>query len=373
MKQIHPGDAFLLGYLLEVNQTADGWQRFMEALVEHFGLRSSTLMVINPRTLAVRFHVDGGTQTSPEYAESYIEKYVYTDVLMNTVISNPSNQFLATNLLPESLAAYQCASQLEWADPQGIGDSAAACVFSEGDWSCILFNNRRKVQGPYKEEEIQRLNALLPFVEKAVQSSFLLNQRSQDQLRARSLVNNFRIPVVVLTEYGEVWAMNDSMKEIVDNSSDLYIEHKNLRLRQPDKDKQLTTGIVQAIKRATGFEMRVEQAEKILVNEHITLGFQELREYDELTGDVFLGALVFAFSSNLIRPMPPNRLKELFGLTPTEAQVCHLLSDGYGIKSIAMVEDKSVSTVREQVNNIFQKTGTTSQVSLINLLASLPG
>lgn len=372
MKLPHSNDAFLLGHLLEVNQTSDGWQQFLDALLRHFDLRSCSLMVINPRSMALRYHIDVGAQTSPEYAKSYVEKYVYTDVLMNTVISSSNGQFFATNLLPNAEAAYQCQSQLEWANPQGIGDSAAACVFQEGDWSCILFNNRGKDQGGYTKQEVDRLNALLPFIEKAVQSSFLLNQRSKDQLRARSLVNNFRIPVAVLTEYGEVWAMNDAMNKMLTTGNDLYIEQKSLRLKHPERDKQLTTGIVQAIKRASGFEMGMEQAEKIKVNEHITLGFQELREFDEFTGDAFLGALVFAISPKLISPVPVDKLKELFGLTPAEAQVCHLLSDGYGIKNIATIEDKSVNTVREQVNKTFEKTGTSSQVSLINLLASLP-
>jgi DNA-binding CsgD family transcriptional regulator len=364
-------DAYLLGYLLEVNRDASGWQRFMTAVLEHFNLRSSHLMVMNSQTQAMRFHIDAGEPVSPEYAAMYVEQYVHSDEIMAAVKSNPIGQFYATNMLPDAQAIYKNNHYKEWATPQGIANGAAACLFIDGDWSCIMASNRSTQQGPYSKNEVDRLNALLPFIEKAVQSSFVLSESSKNERRAKSIVETFRIPVAVLTEFGEVWAMNTNMEALIKNKNDLLIKEKCLHLENPSKDKLLNTGIFQAAKRANGIDMTIEEAEKITIGDNTVLGFQELIDHEE-NESVFLGVLVYAISPKILTPVSAEKLQGLFSLTPAEAQVCHLLADGESLKSTASIEQKSVHTVREQLNNAFRKTGCSNQVSLMNLLASIP-
>lgn len=372
MQLPHAEDAFLLGYLLEVNRDADGWSRFMQAVLEHFNLRSSHLMVMNSQTQAMRFHIDAGEAVSPEYASAYVEKYVHSDEIMRAVKTNPVGQFYATNMLPDAQEIYASDHYKHWATPQGIANGAAACVFVDGEWSCIMASNRRADQGPYTENELSRLNALLPFVEKAVSSSFVLSESSKNERRAKSIVKTFRIPVAVLTEYGEVWAMNNSMQQLVDSRSGLLIEDKSLHLANPDQDKLFNIGILQTAKRVGGIDLALDQAEKIEIANNTVIGFQELIDQDIDESETFLGVLVYAISPASITPVSAQKLISLFSLTPAEAQVCHLLAKGYALKSIASEEQKSVYTVKEQLQNAFRKTGCSSQVSLINLLASIP-
>ncbi len=326
MQLPYPEDAYLLGYLLEVNRDANGWQRFMTAVLEHFNLRSAHLMVMNSQTQAMRFHIDAGEPVSPEFAAMYVEKYVHSDEIMAAVQSNPMGEFYATNMLPDAQEIYKNNHYKEWATPQGISNGAAACVFTDGDWSCIMASNRTKMQGPYSQNEVDRLNALLPFVEKAVQSSFVLSESSKNERRAKSIVGTFRIPVAVLTEFGEVWAMNADMEILIKNKSELLIKEKCLHLENPSQDKLLNIGIFQAAKRASGIDMTIDEAEKISIDDNTVLGFQELMDTED--GEtVFLGVLVYAISSKILVPIPAHKLESLFSLTPAEAQVCHLLSN----------------------------------------------
>ncbi|MEH6347233.1 MAG: helix-turn-helix transcriptional regulator [Bermanella sp.] len=371
MQLPYPEDAFLLGYLLEVNRDAEGWQRFMVAMHQHFNLRSSHLMVMNSQTQAMRFHIDAGEPVSAEFAAMYVEKYVHSDEIMAAVKVNPIGKFYATNMLKDAQAIYQNDHYRDWATPQGIANGAAACVYVDGDWSCILASNRNAQQGPYSQQEIERMNALLPFVEKAVQSSFVLSESSKNERRAKSIVGSFRIPVAVLTEFGELWATNSAMEKLLKHQSSLYIKDKCLHLKNPSQDKLLNTGIFQAAKRADGIDMTIDEAEKISLDNNTALGFQELID-DEDGQKVFLGVMVYAISNELLATISEHKLTSLFLLTPAEARVCHLIMSGYSIKAIASSEGKSVHTVREQLNNTFQKTGCSSQVSLVNLISSIP-
>jgi DNA-binding CsgD family transcriptional regulator len=371
MQLPYPEDAFLLGYLLEVNRDSNGWPRFIQVLQEHFNLRACHLLVMNSKTQAMRFHIESGERTTDEASTAYLQDYIQLDDILNLIRTRPVGQFFATNMLPKELDYYQCDYHLNWSKPQGIIDGSAACLFVDGDWECIIGNNRTREQGPYSQNELDRLGALLPFIAKSIQSSFLLSKSSKDERRAKAIANTYRIPVAVLTEYGEVWTMNSAMEKLVVNSNPLSIKDKCLHLEDASEDKRLTTGILQAAKKVHGTNINIESSEVIAIDENTTLAFQEL--IDEQEGQTtFLGVLVYALSKDMLVPIPENKLMNLFCLTQSEARVCHLLVAGNSLKEMALTEHKSVHTVREQLNNAFRKTGCTSQVSLVNLLASIP-
>lgn len=371
MQLPYPEDAFLLGYLLEVNRDPKGWQSFMSALLKHFNFRSSHLMVVNSKTQALRFHVDAGVKTSDEYATSYIEHYIQYDEILKRMHSSPVGQFIATNMLPKELKIYENKYHIEWTEPQGIRDGSAACIFVDGDWNCVMANNRTPEQGEYTQREIDRLNSLVPFIEKSLQASFLISEKSKDERRAKAIANTYRIPVAVLTEFGEVWTMNKSMETLIGSQKTLQIKEQCLHLEDPDSDKRLTTGIIQAAKRADGITIDINAADKINIDSDTTLAFQELIDYQD-EDPILLGVLVYVISKEMLAPIEAEKLVSLFSLTPTEAQICRLLLDGKSLKEMAIIENKSVHTVREQLNNAFTKTGCSNQVSLVNLLASIP-
>jgi DNA-binding CsgD family transcriptional regulator len=368
----YPEDAFLLGHLLEVNRDAYGWKRFMSALLKHFNFRSCHIMVMNNKTHAMRFHIDAGIATSDEFATAYINHYIQFDEIIKVMRTSPVGKFYATNMLPKELNIYENDYHLKWTKPQGIHDGSAACIFSEGDWNCIMANNRSLEQGPYTQEEIDRLNALLPFIEKSVQASFLLSEKSKDERRAKAIANTYRIPVAVLTEYGELWTMNKAMEVLIANSSTLQIKEQCLHLENLDDDKHLTQGIIQASKRAVGINIEIDAINRIHIDDGTTLSFQELIDSDE-ENKKFIGVLVYALSKELLLPISENRLTSLFSLTKAEATICRHLITGKSLKEMAALENKSIHTAREQLNNAFLKTGCSSQVSLVNLLASIPG
>lgn len=371
MQLPHPKDAFLLGYLLEVNRDSGGWKRFMSAILEHFNFRSCHLMVMNSKNHALRFHIDSGVQTSDEFATSYINHYIQFDEIIKFMHSSPIGKFYATNKLPDSLDIYNNDYYLNWCKPQGIHDGSAACIFIDGDWNCIMANNRTIEQGAYTEEEIDRLNALLPFIEKSVQSSFLISEKSKDERRAKAIASTYRIPVTILTEYGEIWTMNSAMEDLINTQNSLSIKNQCLQLEDFNDNARLTKGIIQASKKVSGINIKIDSITKIHIDDNTTIAFQELIDHQE-DESIFIGVLVYAISKNLLAPISENKLIQLFSLTKTEANICRQVLAGQSLKEIASLNSKSVHTVREQLNNVFYKTGCSSQVSLVNLLSSIP-
>ncbi|UXD87698.1 helix-turn-helix transcriptional regulator [Thalassolituus hydrocarboniclasticus] len=364
-------DAFLLGHLLEANTSLEGWQRFMQAVLSHYNTRSFHLYLINNSTQAMRFHVDAGEIVSAEYMAAYVEHYIHQDRLMAAVNDRPAGQFYASNLLPEDVDVYGNDYFKNWAIPQGIKEGAVARIYTEGDWTCYMACNRTAEQDPFTHEEISRMNLLIPFIEKSVRTSASQAEQDKHELRAKALVNTYRFPAAVLTEYGEVWAQNHAMTEYISSNQIFRLEQRTLKLTDSSNDKSLNLGILQTIKRANGVDMEMEQAERIPLPDGGALGFHSLFENYQ-NRQVFVGVMVYIINKDFYGNLPIERLRLLFNLTQAEAETCGLLATGLLPKQIAAQRNKSVYTIREQLSNIYQKTGCNNQVSLINLLSNIP-
>ncbi len=66
-------------------------------------------------------------------------------------------------------------------------------------------------------------------------------------------------------------------------------------------------------------------------------------------------------------------LRQYFDLTPAEARVALLLCAGHVPKAVARQLDVGIATVRSHMRALLEKTGTSRQAELIQLLSSLPG
>jgi DNA-binding CsgD family transcriptional regulator len=67
----------------------------------------------------------------------------------------------------------------------------------------------------------------------------------------------------------------------------------------------------------------------------------------------------------------PPALEQAFGLTPREAQICHLLAAGHNDGRIAASLGISYWTVRTHLRKVFTKFDVANRVELTRLLLSL--
>ena len=63
-------------------------------------------------------------------------------------------------------------------------------------------------------------------------------------------------------------------------------------------------------------------------------------------------------------------IREVFGLTQTEARVAHGLAQGCAVREIARLHDVEPNTIRVQLKSVYEKTGTHRQAELVRLLSS---
>ncbi|RLV58142.1 helix-turn-helix transcriptional regulator [Parashewanella curva] len=364
-------DMFILGMLSNIHNDPKGWEKLMEALRSQFNLNSCNLIVTNNTSFAIRFQVGAGWFPDDEMASLYVNEYAQQDPILIKLQTSEIGKVYATNLVHEEINVYDTDYYLKWAKPQGIIEGAAAYLSVDKDWSTALLTNRKEEQGKYTLQEVERLNALLPYIDDALKKSFVIAQDTISNLRLKSVVNQYRLPVAILNEYGEVTALNKMMQLYINDKKTLKIKENTLHFNDKEKDKKLSLSILSSSKRIAGVDIVVDEGSRFILNDNETLAFEELIEHDG-EKDIFLGTFVYIVSQNYVSVVDKKQLHHIFSLTPAETDVCSFIVEGKRPKEIALILDKSIYTVREQINNIYAKTGCNSQISLINFLSSIP-
>lgn len=82
--------------------------------------------------------------------------------------------------------------------------------------------------------------------------------------------------------------------------------------------------------------------------------------------------VIVCFGDGRPRSRSALALTEWFGFTPAEARLARALAAGSHVEEFARSNGVSVATVRTQLRNVLQKSGTTRQQDLISLLQTLP-
>jgi len=66
-------------------------------------------------------------------------------------------------------------------------------------------------------------------------------------------------------------------------------------------------------------------------------------------------------------------MRQLYGLTPTEARLADLLMEGLEVREIAERAGTTLETARVHLKRVLSKTGARRQMELVRLMLSLPG
>lgn len=377
LQPVDEQDLFLIDALMDANRIADGWQKFLDAFREHFNLHSCHIYISAANDMAPRFQDFSGPRPSDWQLKEYMEKYFHTDYTHLAVLNGSPGDWCASNLM-ENAADIEAAPVFEsWSIPNGICYLAGCCLFRTENSVCVFVNNRGPKHGGYTFDEIRRFSSLTPYLIKALQLRIKLAEGNHDRLRIKSILNKFRLPVASLNEFGEVIAQNDLMLHLLESHHNLRIgSNKDLQLSHQDKDKRFKMAIAERIANAKGRSLSYQTDTLLIPAEgnipEYRLGIDQIIENTGSDNEVFVGALVYAISPEMLIAPSEHQLKQVFNLTPAEARCCHLFAAGMSLKEIAAQENKSVNTAREQLQNCYRKTNSKNQLELINLLASLP-
>ncbi|KQP38384.1 hypothetical protein ASF49_05125 [Methylobacterium sp. Leaf104] len=250
--------------------------------------------------------------------------------------------------------------------PHGFQWSAGLLVEVGGD-AWVMMLQRTGDQGPYTPEEQQALKRMIAPLNRAAQLA-----HSMGEARLNGLADAFgaiRNPSLLLDRTGRVLRVSAAAERLL--GRDLNIRAGELVV---PADARATAAIRRHIAAAVWTDLKPDSpalAPVIVEREGcrpLILRAQPLRK----TGlEYFDGcrAILTIVDLDARSPADPGLLKQLYGLTPKESELCNALLAGHGPQDCTDLLQMSMATVRSHLKRIFAKTGTSGQSELLLLLS----
>ena len=266
----------------------------------------------------------------------------------------------------------------DWIRPQAIGDLIGVRLSNDasvsGTIATLTFTVADEV-APANERMLAALRLIAPHVRRAVTISGLFEHRSIVASTFASLIDRLTFGILLVDDQARVVDANAAGRAILDARDPVALVDGRLSVvHHAATSAALTNAIVQAAKGplaigASGLNIPLRGVGGGLSVLHVLPLQQGL-------GDR-IGSQKRAVAAVFVAPAksPPRSMIEsaglLLGLTPAEIRVLELVADGQTVNDVAVKLGIAPSTVRTHLQHVFDKTGTSRQVDLVRLAASL--
>jgi len=359
----------LLGTLYDGVMAPNGFQEFITTLTGRFNAMSATMMTRHSGNQSVNGLWMHGTNL-----DSYIQEYAEEDMLAQHISTQPIALFYASNLdvpFPESFPNTRF--YREWVVPQGIAYASGATVLREGAWLTQLYLQRSPDQAPFSRAELDRLNLLVPHLQRAIQ----MRQRFADleigQNFLASGLDALAISTLLFDEYSRVVYMNRSAADLLAGHVDCGVQDGRFFTSNQAANRSLNLALSKAI--LPSHDPAASELDDVVLLRRtgrmpLILKLNPIRLVAQVLNHG--AALMFIFDPEKTPTITADLVRRLFDLSASEAELAIFLCAGKTLEEVAAERCRSIHTVRSQLKSVFSKTGTKRQTDLVSLLLSSP-
>jgi DNA-binding CsgD family transcriptional regulator/PAS domain-containing protein len=247
--------------------------------------------------------------------------------------------------------------------------AAFAAIGGQGRFEALsVYRGPREY--PFESDSLALLQMLVPHLETALSTRRRLAQLETRITDLDNALNQLPAALVLLNSSGRCVLVNEAAKAILDQRNGLYMERSMLFAKNPTESSRLREALGRVISLVEGRGMRVASAVNVS-----RLGRKPLSivasPFNSGTAAGQATAIVFINDPEQKAALPTEVLRMLFGLTTSEARLAITLLEGNSLSEAAQLHEVGQETVRSQVKNIFQKTGTKRQGELMQMLTAL--
>ncbi|MCG7361974.1 helix-turn-helix transcriptional regulator [Roseomonas sp. ACRSG] len=352
-----------------------GWQAVLDRMARLSGSQSGILHISTP---AEQSEILGAHGCDSAMAEAYEAHFHRHDIFRT-----PFRSFQAGKLLlSQTYVADEDVARSEFHNDflsRLVGNAfynAGAYWELPGKQLLFLGMQRTRGAGPLSRQGADLLQQVLPHLPRAIR----LAERAGATREARGFgldaLDLLPSGVLVLEADRRVAFANRVAERLIQRAGMVSRPGGQIRLRLPEEDNRLAQLVRQATRRESGIPplpgtmLCARDAGPGLQLALLVVPFQP-RQHQRTEGSRPL-ALVLITDP----PGQPGdlvgQIVQLFGLSPSEAEVAVALASGLSPEDIARERAVQVNTIRGQIKSAMFKTGTRRQGELIRLLLSLP-
>ncbi len=215
---------------------------------------------------------------------------------------------------------------------------------------------------------------VLPHLRQYVRVRAALAEAGALAATAAELLENTGAGVIQLDRRGRIIETNDAARALLRRGDGLRDEGGALRATRPKDDARLEHLLARALPRFG----EAGASGSMMVRRTSSLPWFALHVKPVAGGEADYRALRVAALVLIVDPVSrarvePELLEAMLGLTPTEAEIALLLAEGWTTRQIEAATNRSYSTVRTHLKNIFAKLKVSRQFEVARTVLSLSG
>jgi DNA-binding CsgD family transcriptional regulator len=234
----------------------------------------------------------------------------------------------------------------------------------------VLGIHRPKEAGAYADADRQRVGQFLPHLNRALRIRKRLGDVALVQHASADALDRLDTAVIIVDAQCCVLHANGLANAVLSKPSHIRVHCGRLTFTDPRLDSELVRRVQEATRTAAGKPETPVAA--LLVDRNgrlpMTVLVTPLRATWDQSGRTPPAAMVFIKDPENAAPVEKT-LRELFGLTRTEAAIAAALAKGQDISLIASSFHISIGTARSHLKMILTKTRTHRQAQLVALIA----
>ncbi len=233
----------------------------------------------------------------------------------------------------------------------------------------VLGIHRSRQAGPYTDQQRRQAALLLPHLQRALRLGQRFASLSQQHAVALQALDRLDTGVLIADGACRILHASAMAETLLRECPELVVVHGRLSLQSPMLKDKLSALVHAAVETAHG---RMAGAESMLLiprayRMSLVLEVAPLRPVPGMLGEEQPAVLLFIRDPEA--PFAAGRLRELFGLTRTEAAVAAALGRGRSLEAIAAEMNIGIGTARTHLKRILAKTGMHRQAQLVALIA----
>ena len=367
----------LISQIYDLPLHPERWSTVLDQFASIMGANMIGIAVHDPMTSGQQLSVSSSNFTPALQAEYNTQISTLGESPYAKMAANPKREFWTEleMLGMDNIEQYLARPSSQWLIQKfnvtyGIG----SCLNLDRSWTDILSILFPENQGHLIPHKKQLGSIFLDHFAKAMEinrSFSLLKSRFDGVLTA---LDRFHIGIFILSPNGTVILKNTEAERLIAEDDGVSLSREGyIHPNTSDKRPELKAAIKQA---ATTAEAQNNHAETLLTLPRKSGKDPYLVEVSPFRGDddiesLFSGCLVFIIDPAKTDTVTTKGMQKIYGMTPSEAEVCRLVAEGYVTDDIADARNITRETVRNYVKQILHKTGTSNRSQLVRLALSV--
>ena len=339
------------------------WERFLQRCCTRLDLSYASLIFRHGPGTRVDAEFHAGSSVTEDLKQRYRRYFRSLDPVLYFAME-PGRSYRLPELLRRD-AGSDHPYRREFLEPAGLSYMISARIVEDSGETAWLSFCRASTQPDFSSQDQQLFDSLLPHMAVGLRTFLLVERQRVRAAIGRHVSSRFDMAAIALTRQGKVLGMGPLARAIIAQSRIVTLA--------PDGQLHLLGGEARAqFAEAMAAAKTTGHSKPLLFTKDGQRLEMLVAPFDGAAGQGVVRPDVVLYMRQDAMPGPDAHVRssvaDMFGLTPTEADIAWGLASGRALGQLAGDLKLSENTVRSYTKSIYAKLGVRRQVDLVRLL-----